>query len=272
MAVTASWFTRRWQALLQRGVDTASEVADVVAGKLSALADPRARLLRKRRWALRLGLFFCAGCLFWGLVTALLAAWGWFVLVLVITGSIAVVQVIPATLLLFRYRWLRSLPLPGASTQRSTNAGRLPPRGSAARSTMFALGASERGLFSLLGVMERGNMVPAGEIRDLTAAANQTSADMAATAAEVVSLEQAVQCSAQARAYLTPTINAFTEQLNTGLHQYSEMVSAAAQLVSSARGQSMSAPAQYRDEPAGAADRLAGWAQAFEELGGLPRA
>jgi ABC-type transporter Mla subunit MlaD len=115
-------------------------------------------------------------------------------------------------------------------------------------------------------------MVPAGEIRDLTAAANQTSADMAATATEVVSLEQAVQCSPQARAYLTPTINAFTEQLNTGLHQYSEMVSAAAQLVSSARGQSMSAAAQYRDESAGAADRLAGWAQAFEELGRLPRA
>ena len=29
---------------------------------------------------------------------------------------------------------------------------------------MFALGASERGFFSLLGVMERGNMLPATEI------------------------------------------------------------------------------------------------------------
>ena len=30
----------------------------MVADQLNAAADPRARLLRKRRWALRLGLFF----------------------------------------------------------------------------------------------------------------------------------------------------------------------------------------------------------------------
>ena len=47
-----------WRSLLQRGVDTAAELSDVLADKLNAAADPRAKLLRKRRWALRLGLFF----------------------------------------------------------------------------------------------------------------------------------------------------------------------------------------------------------------------
>ena len=167
--------------------------------KISAATDPRERLLRRRRRALRWGLIFTAGCLFWGVVTAVLAAWGWFALLLEITGGIAVVQAIPATLLLIRYRWLRSEPLPA---QRPTSSRRLPPPSSAARSAMSALGASERGFFSLLGVMERGNMLPATEIRDLTAAATKSSAAMAATAAEVVSMERAVNGTPQSRSYL----------------------------------------------------------------------
>jgi hypothetical protein len=263
-----------WRALLQRGFDTANELSDLVARKISAATDPRARLLRQRRRALRWGLIFTAGCVFWGVVTALLAAWGWFALLLVVTGSIAVAEAIPATLLLLRYRWLRGEPLPA---QRPASSRRLPPPSSAARSAMFALGASERGFFSLLGVMERGNMLPAAEIRDLTAAANKTSTAMAATAAEVVSLERAVDCTPQSRAYLVPTINAFTAQLSAGVRQYNEMVTAAAQLVSSANNESSDSGAgvsrqRYRDELVGATDRLVGWAQAFDELGGLPRA
>ncbi|MGH3541228.1 MAG: phage shock envelope stress response protein PspM [Mycobacterium sp.] len=265
-----------WRALLQRGFDTANELSDLVAQKISAATDPRARLLRRRRRALRWGLIFSAGCLFWGLVTALLAAWGWFALLLVITGLIAVAQAIPATLFLLRYRWLRGEPLPA---QRPVNARRSPPPSSAARSAMLALGASERGFFSLLGVMERGNMLPAAEIRDLTAAANQTAAAMAATATEVVSMERAVNATPQSRSYLVPTINAFTAQLSAGVRQYNEIVTAAAQLVSSANSQPAgSGPAlpaarqRYRDELVGATDRLLGWAQAFDELGGLPGA
>jgi len=191
-------------------------------------------------------------------------------LLLEITGAIAVVQAIPATLLLLRYRWLRSEPLPAS---RPANARRLPPPGSAARPAMYALGASERGFFSLLGVMERGSMLPAAEIRDLTAAANKTSAAMASTAAEVVSMERAVHYSESSRSYLVPTINAFTAQLSAGVRQYNEMVTAAAQLVSSANGDAglASSRQRYRDELAGATDRLLGWAQAFDELGGLPR-
>lgn len=141
---------------------------------------------------------------------------------------------------------------------------------------MFALGASERGFFSLLGVMERGNMLPAIEIRDLTAAANKSSAAMAATAAEVVSMERTANGTPQSRSYLVPTINAFTAQLSAGVRQYNEMVTAAAQLVSSANGDGgaalLASRQRYRDELAGATDRLVGWSQAFDELGGLPQA
>ena len=69
-----------------------------------------------------------------------------------------------------------------------------------------------------------------------------------------------------------PTINAFTAQLSAGVRQYNEMVTAAAQLVSSANGDTGLAASQqrYRAELVEATDRLTGWAQAFDELGGLP--
>jgi hypothetical protein len=261
--------------LLQRGFDTATELVDFVAQKVGAATDPRARLRRRRRRALRWGLIFSAGSVLWAAITAVLAAWGWFALLLEITGFIAAVQAIPATLLLLRYRWLKSEPLPA---QRPAGVRRLPPIGSAARPAMSALGASERGFFSLLGVIERGEMLPAGEIRDLTAAANRTSAAMAATAGEVVSMERAAQYAETSRSYLVPTINAFTAQLGTGVRQYNEMVTAAAQLVSSAnRGPAVAgigpvtAQQRYRAELVEATDRLLGWAQAFDELGGMPR-
>jgi hypothetical protein len=263
-----------WRTLLLRGIDVASDFSEVVAQKISAVTDPRERLLRRRRRALRWGLIFSAGCVFWGVVTAVLAAWGWFALLLEITGGVAVVQAMIATLLLMRYRWLRAEPLPA---QRPANSRRLPPPSSAARPAMYALGASERGFFSLLGVMERGNMLPATEIRDLTDAAKKSSAAMAATAAEVVSMERAANGTPQSRSYLAPTINAFTAQLSAGVRQYNEMVTAAAQLVSSANGDPVAAATannaqqRYRTELTGATDRLLSWAQAFDELGGLPK-
>jgi hypothetical protein len=257
-------------ALLQRGLDTAADLSELVAAKISAAADPRARLLRRRRRALRWGLIFAVGCAFWAVVTVALAVWGWFTLLLQITGFIAAAEAIPATLLLLRYRWLRSEPLP---TPRPGISRRLPPPGSAARPAMSALGASERGFFSLVAVMERGALLPPDEIRDVSAAANRTSAAMASTAAEVVSMERAVQHSEASRSYLAPTIDAFTAQLSAGVHQYNEMVTAAAQLVSSANGDTgfVNSQQRHRDELVEATDRLLGWAQAFDELGGLPR-
>jgi hypothetical protein len=119
-----------------------------------------------------------------------------------------------------------------------------------------------------LGVIERGKMLPPEEIRELAAAADRTVGTMSATAAEVVSMERAALETPNSRAYLVPTINAFTAQLNSGVRQYNEMVTAAAQLVSSANAVPM-AQQRYRDELTGATDRLLGWSQAFDELGQL---
>lgn len=252
--------------LIQRGVDTAAEFSDVLAQKLAAAADPRAKLLRKRRWARRLGWFFAATTGFWILLTALLASWSTPVWALIVTGCIAAAAAFPATLLFLRYRWLRRESLPETPAPR-----RLPPRGSAARQPMGALASSERGLLSLLGVLGRSRLLPAGELREISAVAAQTASTMAATAAEVVAMERAAAASPQSRAHLTPTINAFAAQLHSGARQYDDMVTAAAQLVSTVNAGPVSQiPAQrYRDELTGATDRLHGWAMAYHELGRL---
>src|SRR5688500_14196753 len=101
-----------WRSLVQRGVDTAAEWSDVVAEKLHAAADPRAKLLRKRRMALRLGVFFAVSSVFWVGVTALLASWSTPVWALFIPAPIAAGAAFLATLSFLRYRWLRGTPLP----------------------------------------------------------------------------------------------------------------------------------------------------------------
>jgi hypothetical protein len=255
------------RSALQRGIDAVSEYADAAAQRITALADPRARLLRKRRWALRLGLLFTAATVFWASATGLLAAWSTPVWGLIITGVIAAGAAVPATLFLLRYRWLRGEPLP---PQRQVSGRGLPPPGSVARPAMSALAASERGLHSLLGVLERGKMLPAEEIRELTLAAGHSAATMAATAAEVVSIERAGAEAPDSRGYLAPTINALTAQLSSGVRQYNDMVTAAAQLVASVNAGSPAGQLceqRYRGELANATDRLLGWTQAFEELG-----
>ena len=139
---------------------------------------------------------------------------------------------------------------------------------------MSALGASERGLHSLLGVLDRGRMLPPGEIRELNEAASRSAATMAATAAQVAAMERAARDAPDSRAYLTSTINALTAQLNSGVRQYNEMVSAAAHLVSATNAGELTAGSstqRYRAELTDATDRLMGWAQAFEELGAVSR-
>lgn len=262
-----------WRVLVRRGLDAGVDLAGALAERFDVAGEPRAKLLRQRRRALRWGLLSVAAGVFWALLTAVLASWTVPFWVLIPTSAIAAVATIPATLLLLRYRWLRSLPLPAA---RPVATHRLPPAGSASRSAMAALRTSERGMFSLLGVIERGEMLPRNEVRDLRATAHQTATTMAATAREVVSMERTLKAAPHSRDQLAPTINAFTAQLAGGVRQYNEMVTAAAQLVSSANGESAAhspmSSRRYRDELIGATDRLRGWAAAFDELAVLPRA
>src|SRR3984957_11487791 len=137
-----------YRSLLQRGIDTASEYADTVADKVRRVADPRARLLRKRRWALRLGLFSVVTCVFWALVTALLASWSTPAWVLIIPGAFAAGAAAPATLWLLRYFRLRREPLPAP---RPGVVRRLPPYGSAARGPMGGLAGAARATLTLPG-------------------------------------------------------------------------------------------------------------------------
>lgn len=250
-----------WRSLAQRGLDGASEFADVAAQKLNAMADPRARLRRKQKWSLYLAVFFAVSCLFWVLVTLVMATWEiipfWGLL---IPGLIAAGAAAPATMLALRYRWLRKEPLP---PPRPTARRRTPPLGSAARGAMVALTAAERSMFNLLGVIERSELLPVDELRDLVGAANSVAASMAATANDVVAMERAVASSPSSRS-LIPTIHAFSTQLSRGVEQYNEMVGAAAQLVSTTN--SPMARQQSRHQLVGATDRMLGWAQAFDEL------
>jgi hypothetical protein len=252
---------QRLRSVMQRGLDTAGEYVEVAADKLNAFADPRARLLRKRRWARWLGLFFLVTSVFWVLVTLLMATWSTPAWALLIPGAIATGAAAPAVWFLLRWRWLRGEPLP---SPRPSAMRRLPPMGSAARQPMTALAASERGMFSLLGVIERGSLLPADEIRELTDAAKGVGATMAATANDVVSMENTARLTPNSRSYLSPTIEAFAAQLNHGVGQYNEMVTAAAQLVSTS--EPPMSRRQYREQLVGATDRLVGWAQAFDEL------
>ncbi len=255
-----------YRSLWQRGVDTVSEYADMAAHTIRRAADPRARLLRKRRWAARLALLFTGACVFWALVTALLAAWSTPAWALPIPGALAVGSAWLATLLGLRWRWLRKEPLPAP---RPGMVHRLPPSGSAARGPMSALASAERSMFSLLGIMERAELLPRSEIREVTGAANEVAATMSATARDIVSMEKAMRATRSSRASLMPTINAFAAQLDHGVQQYQGMVNAAAQLVSTSS--SPLARQQYRNELADATDRLLGWAQAFDELNGPRR-
>src|SRR4051812_50209688 len=103
-----------WRTLVQRGVDTAAEWSDVLAEKLNAAADPRAKLLRKRRRALRLWLFFTVSCVFWVGGTGLVASWSTPALAIFIPAPLAVGAAFLATSSVRRLRWLTGFALPPA--------------------------------------------------------------------------------------------------------------------------------------------------------------
>lgn len=218
-----------WEQLLRRLATNVNDLGEELAARMRAMSDKREKLLRKRlrakRWSIRWALACVAGLL----VTTVLATTGAPPWLLIIPALLTAGCAIPATYLLVRYRYLKAEPLP---PPRPGVERRLPPYGSSARPPMAALDAAERSLFSLLGVVERGSMIPESEGRQVLSAANRAAYVMAATAKEVVSMERAAAETPHTREYLQPTIKAFTAQLDTGVRQYNELVTAAAQLVS----------------------------------------
>lgn len=259
-----------WEQLLRRLATNVNDLGEELAARMRAMSDKREKLLRKRlrakRWSIRWALACVAGLL----VTTVLATTGAPPWLLIIPALLTAGCAIPATYLLVRYRYLKAEPLP---PPRPGVERRLPPYGSSARPPMAALDAAERSLFSLLGVVERGSMIPESEGRQVLSAANRAAYVMAATAKEVVSMERAAAGTPHTREYLQPTIKAFTAQLDTGVRQYNELVTAAAQLVSAGNGGAVVASPMSRgalfDDLVSATDRLTGWAGALDELGQL---
>ncbi|AMT71621.1 membrane protein [Mycobacteroides immunogenum] len=260
-----------WEQLLRRLATNVNDLGEELAARMRAMSDKREKLLRKRlrakRWSIRWALACVAGLL----VTTVLATTGAPPWLLIIPALLTAGCAIPATYLFVRYRFLKAEPLP---PPRPGAQRRLPPYGSSARPPMAALDAAERSLFSLLGVVERGNMIPGSEGRQVLSAANRAAYVMAATAKEVVSMERAAAEAPHTHEYLQPTIKAFTAQLDTGVRQYNELVTAAAQLVSAGNGgggvvASPMSRGPLFDDLVSATDRLTGWAGALDELGQL---
>ena len=152
--------------------------SDVVAQKLGAAADPRAKLLRKRRWALRAGWFFTFSSAFWVGVTVLLASWS--------HPRVGAADPVADRCggCISRHAVVATLPLAqghaaaaGTHCQTATAVGIGGPR-----SPWRRWRRPSGDWFSLLGVMERGQMLPDDELREVASAANQTAATMTATA------------------------------------------------------------------------------------------
>ena len=240
--------------------------------QISAAADPRARLLRRRRRALRWALIFGVGSVFWGVVTALLAAWGWFALLLEITGFVAAVRRFPRRCCCFRYHWLRVGAVARAAARQR------PPAAAArfGRATRdVCAGRFRTRLLLVVGCDRARRHVAAGRDPRLDSRGQPDFRGDGGDRYRGGVDGAGGAYSESSRSYLVPTINAFTAQLSAGVRQYNEMVTAAAQLVSSVNGEARRGPGRrqqrYRAELVDATDRLVGWAQAFDELGGLPR-
>lgn len=259
-----------WQQLMWRVTEHLSNLGDELLTRVQAMSDQREKLLRRRLRARRWSIRWALACLVGVMLTSVFATTSAPFWLLIIPAVLTAACAIPAVMLFFRYRHLKREPLPPA---RPGIQRRLPPRGSAARQPMAALDAAERGLFSLLGVVERGSIIPQSEGQQILMAANQAASVMSSTAKEIVAMERAAALTPHTREYLRPTIDAFTAQLDAGMHQYRELVTAAAQLVSA--GDPGAVPGGGSDDNTlfddlvSATDRLTGWADAFDELGRL---
>ena len=250
------------------------EFTDVVAQKLGAAADPRAKLLRKRRWALRATLFFAfstgsldrgdGGARVVGRDTRVGAA---------DPGSDRRGRGVPGD------PGLPALPMASrrAPLPPERSVRRLPPWGSAARQPMAALASAERGL--VLAARRHGARSDAARTTNSRGDGGGQPARRSPWRPPPTRWcrwsGRRTRPRSRAHTWRRPSGRS-PLQLDNGVRQYNEMVTAAAQLVSSANSGSMSSSPmsaqRYRHELVAATDRLAGWAQAFDELGHLRRA
>ena len=220
-------------ALARRGAAAwrrpASAAVDVVASRLAAAADPGrccANVGGRCGWPGSSASRPSSGIL----VTGLLATWN--------PGAAdhradrLRARLSPAALLFLRYRWLRAEPLP---RERSDGDRRLPPSGRPRGRRCPRWAPPARIWWSLIGVIERGGLLPADEVGEVRRGGAPVGGGHGRDRRQVVSMERAAGASPQARAHLAPHQRVHRAAV-AGVRQYNEMVTAAAHLVSAANG------------------------------------
>ncbi|MHA6805205.1 phage shock envelope stress response protein PspM [Salinifilum ghardaiensis] len=253
--------------LVEWGFSTATrvgqEVLPEVRKRVARWRDPRARLLRKRRWAKRTatggGLatgVFGAGAVGSGMadfVPALLqysAATGF--------GGLAVLSGAGAVGAGLRYRRLKREPLPEAAPE----PVELPPSDSAAREPMRRLRDAEQSLHQALERL-RGAAVVSDSVAvtEARGTADATARELRHGADRLVAVEAAREhVPDEQRAQLDEDVRRLRGELDEGVEEYGKLVAAAGRAVAAS-----DAPEQ-RDLLQDATDRLAGLAAGLREV------
>lgn len=198
-----------------------------VDAALNWFADPRAKLLRRRRTArvATAGLTGTAGMS--GAGTLGLAAVGaseW----LVVPGvGVTALFAAPAVAMALRVRRLHRIPLPPARRRWTS----LPAPGSPARAPMRRLDRAESSVAELLRVLGHDPSVPPGEIAEADAAAELAAARLRAEAADLTALARARDSSPVAAQELAGVLHAAERRLEEGVEGYERLVAAAARAV-----------------------------------------
>ena len=240
--------------------------------RLAAFRDPRARLIRRRKWAKRTtvaggtttgllggGAFFSWGPQFLGVPvmdraveTALDAAsFG--------IGGLALAAGVGTVGAWRKYRGLKRTPLPEPPPEPVS----LPAHGSQAHEPMRRLREAEKSLHDALTRLSEGASVAGESVAD----ARTTSANAATALREVadrlVAVEGALPHAPESeRETLRADVRRLRSELDEGVESYGHLVAAAGRAVAA------SGASEQQDLVRDATDRLAGLATALRELSG----
>lgn len=231
-----------------------------VDAALNWFADPRAKLLRRRRrvgaaTAGLIGTTGVSGVGTLGMVAAGASEW------LVVPGvGVTAMFAVPAAALALRLRRVRRIPLPPARRR----WGSLPAIGSPAREPMRRLERAEASVGELLGVLGRDPTVPPGEIEEALAAAEMATGRLRFEADDLAALARAKDSSPVAAQELGGVLDAAARRLDDGVSGYERLVASAARAVAA---RSMGAAPD--DNLVAATDRVDALTDALHELAAL---
>lgn len=258
---------REKRELVEWGLSTATRVGQEmlpeVRKRIARWRDPRARLLRKRRWTKRTaaGSGVATGVFGVGAVGSATAE----VLAPVLQysaatgfGGLAVLSGAGAVGAGMRYRRLKREPLPEAEPEPVA----LPPSGSAAREPMRRLRDAEQSLHQALEGLRQATVVSDSvAVTEARGTADATARELRHGADRLVAVEAAREhAPSEQRVQLDEDVRRLRGELDEGVEEYGKLVAAAGRAVAAS-----DAPEQ-RDLLQDATDRLAGLAAGLREV------